>query len=94
MKGIRRFQDYLKDELKDPTFRRAYEEEGVYAELAIQIARLRVRKKLSQKRLARLLHTSQQTVSRLEDPRNASYSVRTLVKVAHAFGKELKVEFV
>ena len=94
MKGVRRFHDYLKDELKDPAFRSAYEEEGVYAELAIQIARLRTRKKLSQKRLARLLHTSQQTVSRLEDPQNVSYSVRTLVKVAHALGKELKVEFV
>ena len=94
MKGVRRFQDYLKDELKDPAFRKAYEEEGVYAELAIQIARLRTKKKLSQKRPARLLHTSQQTVSRLEDPQNASYPVRTLVKVAHALGKELKVEFV
>ncbi|MBI2094479.1 MAG: XRE family transcriptional regulator [Candidatus Omnitrophica bacterium] len=94
MKGVRHFRDYLKDELKDPTFREAYEEEGVYAELAVQIARLRVQKKLSQKRLARLLHTSQQTVSRLEDPHNASYSVRTLVKIAHALGKELKVEFV
>ncbi|MBI2174182.1 MAG: XRE family transcriptional regulator [Candidatus Omnitrophica bacterium] len=94
MKGVRHFRDYLKDELKDPAFREAYEEEGVYAELAVQIARLRVQKKLSQKRLARLLHTSQQTVSRLEDPRNVSYSVRTLVKIAHALGKELKVEFV
>ena len=94
MKGARRFQDYLKSELKHPVFRKAHEEEGVYADLAIQIARLRARKRLSQKRLARLLHTSQQTVSRLEDPRNASYSVRTLVKVAHALGKELKVKFV
>ncbi|MBI2884780.1 MAG: XRE family transcriptional regulator [Candidatus Omnitrophica bacterium] len=94
MKGARRFQDYLKDQLKNPVFRKAYEEEGVYADLAVQIARLRVRKRLSQKHLARLLHTSQQTVSRLEDPRNASYSVRTLVKVAHALGKELKVKFI
>ncbi len=94
MKGVRRFRDYVKDQLKDPIFRTAYDEEGVYAGLAIQIARLRVRKKLSQKRLARLLHTSQQTVSRLEDPRNISYSVRTLVKLAHVLDKDLKVEFV
>ncbi len=94
MKGVRRFRDYLKDQFKDPVFRKAYDEEDVYAGLAIQIARLRVRKKLSQKRLARLLHTSQQTVSRLEDPRNISYSVKTLVKLAHALDKDLKVEFV
>lgn len=94
MKGARRFQDYLKGQLKDEEFRKGFEEEGVYAQLAIQIARLRTRKKLSQKRLARLLHTSQQTVSRLEDPSNTSYSLRSLVKLAHALGKELKVQFV
>ena len=94
MKGVRRFRDYLKRQFKDEEFRKAYEEEGVYAELAVQIARLRARKGLSQKRLARLLHTSQQTISRLEDPKNASYSLKTLMKLAHALGKELKVEFV
>ena len=94
MKGARRFQDYLKEQLKDGEFRKGFEEEGVYAQLAVQIARLRTRKKLSQKRLARLLHTSQQTVSRLEDPQNTSYSLRTLVKLAHALGKELKVQFI
>lgn len=94
MKGVRKFQDYLKGQLKDEEFRKGFEEEGVYAQLAVQIARLRTRKNLSQKRLARLLHTSQQTVSRLEDPQNTSYSLHTLVKLAHALGKELKVQFV
>ena len=94
MKGARRFKDYLKGQLKDEEFRKGFEEEGVYAQLAVQIARIRGKKKLSQKRLARLLHTSQQTVSRLEDPQNASYSLRTLIKLAHALGKELKVQFV
>ncbi len=94
MKGVRKFQDYLKGQLKDEMFRKGYEEEGVYAQVAIQIARLRSQKKLSQKRLARLLHTSQQTISRLEDPENTSYSLQTLVKLARALGRELKVQFV
>lgn len=94
MKGARRFKDYLKGQLKDEEFRKGFEEEGVYAQLAVQIARTRSKKKLSQKRLARLLHTSQQTVSRLEDPHNTSYSLRTLIKLAHALGKELKVQFI
>ena len=67
MKGVRRFQDYLKEQLKDPAFRKAYGEEGIYAELAIQIARLRTQKRLTQ---------------------------RALVKLAHALGKEVKVQFV
>ena len=94
MKGVRRFQDYLKGQLKDEEFRKGYEEEGVYAQVAIQIARLRGQKRISQKKLARLLRTSQQTVSRLEDPHNTSYSLRTLIKLAHALGKELKVQFI
>ena len=94
MKGVRRFQDYLREQLKDPAFRKAYEEEGIYAELAIQVARLRAKRGLSQRELARRLHTSQQTISRLESPRNGSLSLRTLIKLAHALGKDLKVQFV
>ena len=94
MKGVRRFQDYLKEQLKASAFRKAYEEEGLYAELAIQIARLRTQKHLTQQALAKRLRTSQQTVSRLESPRNGSLSLRTLVKLAHALGKEVKVQFV
>ena len=94
MKGVRRFQDYLKEQLKDPAFRKAYEEEGIYAELAIQIARLRTQRRLTQRALAKRLHTSQQTISRLENPRNGSLSLQTLVKLAHALGKEVRVQFV
>ena len=94
LKGGRRFRDYLKEQLKDPAFRDAYEEEGIYAELAIQAARLRIQKRLTQPALAIRLHTSQQTITRLESPRNGSLSLRTLVKLAHALGKEVKVQFV
>ena len=94
MKSVRRFQDYLKGQLKNEEFRKSYEEESVYADLAGQIARIREHKGLSQKRLAQLLHTSPQMVSRLEDPQNASYSLKTLIKLARALGKELRIKFV
>ena len=94
MKGARKFQDYLKDQLKDPGVREAYEEEGLFVELAIQVAHLRQKRGLTQQELAKRLHTSQQTVSRLESPKNGSLSLRTLVKLAHALGKEVKVQFV
>ena len=94
MKGVRRFQDYLKEQLKDPAFREAYEEEGLFVELAIQVAHLRQKQGLTQRQLAKRLRTSQQTVSRLESPKNGSLSLRTLVKLAHALGKEVKVQFV
>ena len=94
MKGARRFRDYLNEQLKDPAFRKAYEEEGVFVELAIQVARLREQKGITQRELAKRLHTSQQTISRLESPRNGSLSLKTLIKLAHALGKDLKVQFV
>ena len=94
MKGTRRFRDYLKERLKNEEFRKGYEQEGIYAEVALQVAHLRAQKKISQKRLAEMLHTSQQMISRLEDPENSSYSLKTLEKLARAFGKKLRIQFV
>ena len=94
MKGARRFRDRLKKDLTDPEFRQAFDEEEVFTSLAIQIARIRQKEGLSQTDLAKRLHTSQQTVSRLEDAHNKSYSLNTLVKLAEALHKKLKIEFV
>jgi len=95
MKGsVRRFKDRLKEDMKDPEFRKAFEEEEVFASLAIQIAEIRQKMKLTQKQLARKLRTTQQNVSRLEDVQNRSYSIETLVKIADAFDKRLKISFI
>ena len=63
-------------------------------ELAIQVAHLRQQKGLTQRQLAKRLHTSQQTVSRLESPKNGSLSLRTIMKLARVLGKEVRVQFV
>lgn len=94
MKGGRSFDKYLKEELKDLEFRKAYEEEGIYADIAIQIAKLREKEGLTQEELAHLLHTTQQTVSRLEDPGNESLSLRTLVKLVQALHKSLRIQII
>jgi ribosome-binding protein aMBF1 (putative translation factor) len=94
MKGVRRFKDRLAKDLKNPEFQKAFKEEEVFASVAIQIAKIREKKGLSQKDLARLLNTSQQTISRLETPSNYSYSVKTLIKLAHALHKKLEIKFV
>ena len=94
MKGVRRFRDKLKEDLKDPEFRKAFDEEEIYASLAIQIAKIRQEEKLTQQELAKRLHTTQQTVSRLENVHNESYSLGTLIKLARALDKRLKVELV
>lgn len=52
MKGARRFRDRLKDDLKDPEFHRAFDEEETYASLAIQMAKIGQKKKMTQRELA------------------------------------------
>ena len=94
MKGVRRFKDRLKKDLRDPEFHKAFDEEEVCTSLAIQIAKIRQKKDLTQQELAKRLQTTQQTISRLEDINNRSLSLKTLIKVAHVLDKRLKVELV
>lgn len=94
MRKLRRFRDRLREDLKDPEFKKAFDEEEIYASLAIQIAKMRQKKKLTQRELARRLHTTQQTVSRLESPNNSSLTITTLLRLAQIFRKKLRVRFV
>ncbi len=94
MKGVRKFKDRLKKDLKNPEFRKAFKEEEVYASLAIQIAKIREKENLTQGELAKRLHTTQQTISRLENVHNKSYTLQTLIKLATALHKQLEVKLV
>lgn len=94
MKGAVKFSDYLKEQLKNKTFKKAFDDEEVYSSLAIQIAKLRENNGYSQQELARIVSTTQQTVSRLEDMHNKSLSLSSLIKLARAFRRKLKIQFV
>ena len=93
-KGVVEFSKYLKKEFKDKEFRKYYEEEGIYADVAVKIALLRQKKGYSQKEVAKLLGTTQQTVSRIENTENTSLSVNTLLKLAQVFHKNLRIQFI
>ena len=93
MKGVRRFRDRLKRELRNKKFKQAFDEADFFVRLAVQIAKLREEEGLSQQDLAKRLRTSQQMISRLEDVHNRSFSLRTLIKLARTFHKRLDVEF-
>ena len=94
MKGVRKFKDELKKELRNPEFEKAFEEEEIFSTIAISMAKLREKEGLTQKDLARRMHTSQQMVARLENLSNRSCSIRTLVKAARVMNKRLVVKFV
>ena len=89
-----KFDDVLKEQLKDARTRMAYDEEAVYVDLAVEIARLREKEGYSQKELAKKLHTTQQTVSRLESTDNRSISLGTLIRIAKALHKRIDIRFV
>lgn len=84
--------DVLKRELRNPEFRRAYDEEDLPARLAIRIAKLREAQGLTQSALARKMGVTQQALSLLENPSSARYTLRTLQRVASALQKELVVQ--
>lgn len=91
-KGVR-FNDYLKEQLKDPELRRHFEEYELPVLLAVEIAALRRWKKMTQAQLAKKMGVSQQMVAQLENPGGSIPNVRTLQKVAEAFGKRLVIGF-
>jgi len=89
---VGRFEDWLKQELKDPQFRRSYDRErrGVY--LSYRILKLREQLGLSQKAMAQRMGTSQQAVARLESGEYEGFTLKTLEKVAEALGAQLIID--
>ncbi len=90
--GIRTFRARLKEDLRSPEFRKAFDEANIPARLAVQIARIRERQGLTQSRLARKIGVSQQALSQFENPARARYTLRTLQRIATALKRQLVVE--
>ncbi|OGZ78597.1 MAG: hypothetical protein A2528_01365 [Candidatus Staskawiczbacteria bacterium RIFOXYD2_FULL_37_9] len=86
------FDDYLKEQLKDPEFKKGYDEYGRQLEIAYQILQLRKKKKLSQAQLAKKIGTKQSNIARMESGQQ-NFSVEILEKIADAFGCNLKIVF-
>lgn len=86
------FQDYLKEEMKDPVFRKHYEEYGKQLEIAYQILQLRKQEGISQLQLAKKLGTKQSNIARMEAGKG-NLTTSTLQKIADVFQRELKIDF-
>src|ERR1035437_2877515 len=79
------FDLYLEEQLKDPVFAGRFERAGEAWDVALQLTALREKAGLSQKDLARKLHTSQQQISRLESPAYEGHSLSMLRRVAEGY---------
>ena len=84
--------DYLKEQLKDPVFKKHYDYYGKQLEIAYQILQLRKKKHISQTQLAKKMGTKQSNIARMESGQQ-NFSVDTLQKLAAALGSELKIVF-
>lgn len=86
------FREDLNRELKNPQFRREYEK--LQPEFAVIRAMIeaRIKKGITQKKLAVRLKTKQSVISRLETGRG-NPTVRFLQKLAAAFDTTLEINF-
>jgi len=86
------FQKHLAERLKDPEFKRYYDEYGRQLEIAYKILQLRKKKKMTQAELAKRIGTKQSNVARMETGQQ-NFTIDMLQKIASVLGKNLKVEF-
>lgn len=84
---------YPVEQLREPEFDARFVRAGEAWDVALQIAALRREAGLSQKDLAKLLKTSQQSVSRLESPGYEGHSLSTLRRVAEVLHARIRVVF-
>lgn len=87
------FEDYLAEELKDPEFKRGYEEEKNKLDLGYKIRQARERLGITQQELASRIGTRQSNISRLEFG-NYNFTVEMLRKIADALDMSLEVKLI
>ena len=86
------FQDDLKKRLKDPEFKKAWEDSEAEYQVGRALIAARIERKISQKELAERANTTQAVISRLESM-SANPSVGLLQKIAQALNLKVKIRF-
>lgn len=87
------FNEYLNDRLKDPEFRQEYEaldSEFTYIEEAVK---LRHKKNISQRDLAKMIGSSQSAIGHFESGSYDKTSMAFLRKLADALGADIEIHF-
>lgn len=87
------FNDLLEQKLKNPAFRKEWEEQNEEFEVAKEVIRLRIKAGLTQKELAMKAHTSQPAIARLESGNYRNLNLSFLRKIGGALGVTPHVSF-
>ncbi len=85
------FDKILAEELKNPGFKRLFDEYGRQLELAYGLLQLRKRRNMSQAALAKKIGTTQSNIARLERGQQ-NFTVNFLDKVVAALGGKLEIK--
>jgi len=85
-------QDDLRERLKDPKFKKAWEESEAEYQISRTLIAARIKRKISQQELAKEANTTQAVISRLENM-TANPSVGLLQKIAQALNLKVKILF-
>lgn len=86
-------KEWLDAELRDPEFKRYYDESSVKWHVAMQIVEARQKANMTQGELARHIGDRQQNVSRIESGEQ-NVTIGTLDKIAKAVGGRLVVKII
>ena len=88
-----RFDDFLKEQLKDPDLKKEYEALQPEREIIRAIIEARKETGMTQKELSEKSGIAQGDISRIERG-NGNPSIRTLQKIAAAMGKTVELKLV
>lgn len=87
---MRDWEDFKKELLRDPEFKKEYDALELEFSIIEQVIRKRLQEGLTQKQLAEKVGTKQSAIARLEGG-NANPSVAFLQKVSKALGSKLQI---
>ena len=91
MKG-QYFDDYLKEQLKDPEFKKEWDKGEIAYQVTREIIKARIASKASQRELAKSAKTTQAVISRIENM-TISPTIGMIQKIAASMGKKLEIKF-
>lgn len=86
------FKEHLKESLKNPEFKKAWDDSEPEYQVACAIIEKRMAGEISQRQLAKKMKTTQAVISRLETM-DANPTVEFLQRLARALGTKITISF-
>lgn len=86
------FEDHLRESLKNPEFKKAWEDSEVEYQLARKLIEQRLAKKISQRQLAKKAKTTQAVISRIETM-SANPSLHLIKRIAEKLDLKVSLTF-